>query len=193
MEFELDKVLKIKTSGRDASIANYLNFPYEATPYKVLQELANSGYISRKDTIVDFGCGKGRVDFYLAFAVKCNMIGIEYDERLYNVAEENKKTCISSSRTTFINCNAIDYVIDDNITGVYFFNPFSIDILKVVIANIIESKKRKDRKILLFFYYPSVKYLDFLKQNNIKYVDIIDCLELFDYTDDNEYIAIYEI
>ena len=51
LENELDKFLKIKTSGRDASNSNYLNFPYEATPYSVLQELANSGHITKKDIL----------------------------------------------------------------------------------------------------------------------------------------------
>ena len=103
LENELDKFMKIKTSGRDASNSNYLNFPYEATPYSVLQELANSGHITKKDLIVDFGSGKGRVDFYLAYATKAKMIGIEYDSRLYNTSLENKKTGISSNKVEFIN------------------------------------------------------------------------------------------
>ena len=57
LENELDKFLKIKTSGRDASNSNYLNFPYEATPYSVLQELANSGHITKKDIVI---CGHSK-------------------------------------------------------------------------------------------------------------------------------------
>ena len=94
LEMELDKILKIKTSGRDDSNSNYINFPYEATPYSVLQSLSNSGHIRKNDTIIDYGCGKGRVSFYLAYSNKCNMIGVEYDERLYNSALENKKRAI---------------------------------------------------------------------------------------------------
>ena len=46
LEVELDKFLKIKTNGRDDSNSNFTNYPYEATPYKVLQNLGNSGYIT---------------------------------------------------------------------------------------------------------------------------------------------------
>ena len=53
-----DNLLNIKTGGRDDSLANTYNYPYEPTPYKVLERLANSGYIRKKDLLVDYGCGK---------------------------------------------------------------------------------------------------------------------------------------
>ena len=31
----------------------------------VLERIANSGLISKKDVLLDYGCGKGRVDFFL--------------------------------------------------------------------------------------------------------------------------------
>lgn len=110
-EVELDHFLKIKTNGRDDSQSNFINYPYEATPYCVLQALANSGYITKRDTIIDFGCGKGRVDFFLAYATKAKMIGVEFDERLYNSAIANKEKAISANRTTFIKSCASTYYI----------------------------------------------------------------------------------
>ena len=49
MELEFDKLLNIKTSGRDDSNSDLTNFPYEPTPYSVLELLANSGYLSKND------------------------------------------------------------------------------------------------------------------------------------------------
>ena len=43
-----DKLLKIKTSGRDASNSDQYSYPYEPTPYRVLERLGNSGLISKK-------------------------------------------------------------------------------------------------------------------------------------------------
>ena len=103
LEIELDRFLKIKTNGRDDSLSNFTNYPYEATPYIVLQTLANSGYIGKQDKIIDYGSGKGRVSFYLSFATKAKTIGIELGERLYNSSIENHKKCISSNRVEFIN------------------------------------------------------------------------------------------
>lgn len=194
LENELDKFLKIKTSGRDATNSNYLNFPYEATPYCVLQELANSGYITKKDLVIDYGSGKGRVDFYLAYATKAKMIGIEYDERLYNTSLENKKNAISSNRVSFILTNALEYEFDINATCAYFFNPFSITILKEVINKIKKSIYTNNREIKLFFYYPSKEYLDFLNNDEtITHLEDIDCKNLFNNEDQKEYIRIYKI
>ena len=194
LENELDKFLKIKTSGRDASNSNYLNFPYEATPYSVLQELANSGHITKKDLIVDFGSGKGRVDFYLAYATKAKMIGIEYDSRLYNTSLENKKTGISSNKVEFILSNALDYTFPDSATAAYFFNPFSIKILEEVMNNIKKSIKNNKRVVKLFFYYPSKEYIEYLNNDeNIAHLEDIDCRHLFNNEDQKEYIKIYMI
>ena len=65
-----DKILNIKTSGRDDTLSDFLRHPYEATPYCVLERLAFSGYITKKNTLVDYGCGKGRVDFFLSYQTR---------------------------------------------------------------------------------------------------------------------------
>jgi ubiquinone/menaquinone biosynthesis C-methylase UbiE len=194
LEIELDKHLKIKTNGRDDSNSNFTNYPYEATPYVVLQTLANSGYLKKNDKLIDYGCGKGRVSFYLAYSNKCNMIGVEYDERLYNSALENKKRAISSNRVEFVYSNASDYKVACDIVGAYFFNPFSIQVLKDVLKNIKESKKDNEREIKLFFYYPSKEYLNLLDGDlDIVHIEDVDCMDLFNTNDKREIIAIYKI
>ena len=41
-ETKWDKLLKIKTGGRDDSHSDQYRFPYEPTPYRVLERLVNS-------------------------------------------------------------------------------------------------------------------------------------------------------
>lgn len=189
MELDLDNLLKIKTKGRDDSQSNYQNFPYEPTPYEVLERLSSTGYIKKSDIIIDFGSGKGRVDFYLSYQLKCHMIGIEYDKRLYEMANINKETAKSSSRVRFININANDYEIDSNATGAYFFNPFSVNILEKIIIKLKEKKNFK-----LFFYYPSDKYIDLLNGCDfIKLVDKIDCVDLIANSNERECVLFYKI
>lgn len=48
LESQWDKMLKIKTTGRDDSHADAFCYPYEPTPYCVLERLANSGLIQKK-------------------------------------------------------------------------------------------------------------------------------------------------
>ena len=42
-ENKWDKLLKIHTMGRDDSNAGQYYYPYEPTPYSVLERLANTG------------------------------------------------------------------------------------------------------------------------------------------------------
>lgn len=194
LEIDLDRHLKIKTNGRDDSNSNFINYPYEATPYVVLQVLANSGYIRKNDRIIDYGCGKGRVSFYLAYSNKCNMLGVEYDPRLYNSAIENKKRAISGNRVEFICSNASDFEVPNDVKGAYFFNPFSIHVLKDVLNKLKGSKQKLDRDIYLYFYYPSKEYLNILDEDiDIVHIEDIDCMDLFDSKDKREIIAIYKI
>lgn len=194
LEFDLEKILKIKTTGRDDSNSDLTNYPYEATSYEVIQQLAYSGHISKQDTLLDYGSGKGRVDFYLSYLTKATMIGIEYDLRLYNRSLDNKNTSICSHRVNFVNCCASMYKVDDNITGAYFFNPFSIHILKQVIQNIKSSLEINNREFKLFFYYPSNDYLNILNNDeSIIHIEDIDCNHLVKKDDKREYISIYKI
>jgi SAM-dependent methyltransferase len=194
LEVELDRFLKIKTNGRDDSASTPTNYPYEATPYSVLQTLANSGYLSKRDKIIDFGCGKGRVDFYLAYSVKTKMVGVEFDPRLYNSALKNSQTAISSARVSFVNCDARDYAIDIDVTGAYFFNPFNLEVLECVINNLRRSKNENDREIKLFFYYISLPYMKYLfTQSDITFVENIECMDQFEEYDDRESIAIFKL
>ena len=46
-ENKWDKLLKIHTMGRDDSNADQYHYPYEPTPYSVLERLANTGIIEK--------------------------------------------------------------------------------------------------------------------------------------------------
>lgn len=188
-----DKLLKIKTTGRDDSRSDQYRYPYEATPYLVLERLANSGLIRKNDVILDYGCGKGRVDFFLSYQTKAKSIGIEYDERIYASAIENQKTAISANRVCFLIQNAEDYEVPPEVNRCYFFNPFSVEILRKVMARVIESYYLNPRKILFFFYYPSEEYISYLMTiEGLEFMDEIDCRDLFDEDNQRERIMIFQ-
>lgn len=189
-----DKLLKIKTSGRDDSNSDQYRYPYEPTPYSVLERLANSGLIRKKDVMIDYGCGKGRVDFFLAYQTKANTIGIEYDERIYESALVNQKNAVSGSKAEFVLARAEEYEVMPEVNKCYFFNPFSVEILRKVMARIIESYYVNPRKILLFFYYPSEEYISYLMTvSELEFYDEIDCGDLFEGKSTRERIMIFEI
>lgn len=187
-ENKWDKLLHIKTMGRDDSLADQFRYPYEPTPYSVLQRLANTGLIRKNNLVLDYGCGKGRVDFFLSYQTRCRSIGVEYDERIFKKAMENKKEATSKERVTFSLANAEHFIVSEEVDRIYFFNPFSVEILRKVISRIMESYYEHPRQILCFFYYPSSEYISYLMS-----MDEINCSDLFEGKDERERVVIFEI
>lgn len=189
-----DKLLKIKTTGRDDSKSDQYRFPYEPTPYCVLERLANSGLIRKNDVVLDYGCGKGRVDFFLSYQTRAKTIGIEYDERIFRAAMENKNTAVSGNRVSFAMQNAENYKVPAEVNRCYFFNPFSVELFQKVLARILESYYESPREILLFFYYPSAEYVGYLMTvDELEYYDEIVCEDLFEGIDGREQIMIFAL
>ncbi len=190
-EHTWDQRLQISTVGRDDEIADEYRYPYEPTPYSVLERLAASGLISEKGTVLDYGCGKGRVGFFLSAQTGAKTIGIEYDERIYAHALENQKT--AASQADFVLTRAEEYEVPRDVNRCYFFNPFSAEILHKVIARLMESYYEQPREILLFFYYPSDEYISYLMTvEELDFYDEIDCQDLFE-KDKRERILIFQL
>ena len=193
-EENYDRLLHINTTGRDDSHSDQYRFTYEPTPYPVLERLANAGYIRKGNTLLDYGCGKGRVDFFLAWQTRCRTIGVEYDERIFEKAEENQKTAVSAGRTAFQLANAEAFPVPEHVDRLYFFNPFSVEILQKVLARILESWYEAPRELLMFFYYPSDEYISYLMTvDELAFLDEIDCGDLFPGEDSRERIVIFEL
>ena len=188
-----DKLLQIKTTGRDDSNSDQYRYPYEPTPYNVLERLANSGLIRKKDLVLDYGCGKGRVDFFLAYQTRAKTIGIEYDERIYQSAIENQKKAVSGAKTEFVLTRAEEYEVPEKVNVCYFFNPFSVELLRKVMTRIVESYYTNPREITLCFYYPSDEYVSYLMTvDELEFFDEIDCGDLFESEDSREQIMIFK-
>ncbi len=188
-----DSSLRIQTCGRDALGADEYHHPYEPTPYSVLERLADSGLIGKDDVVLDYGCGKGRVGFFLSCRTKAKTIGIEYDARIYQGALENQKTTISRIKPNFVLTRAEEYEVLPDVNRCYFFNPFSVEILHRVMARVIESWYENPREIFLFFYYPADEYISYLMTvNELEFYDEIECDDLFAGNDPRERIMIFQ-
>ena len=193
-EMRWDKLLRIQTMGRDDSHADQYRYPYEPTPYSVLERLANPGFLRNINVMLDYGCGKGRVDFFLSYQTRCQSVGIEYDERIYERAVGNQKTAVSAGRVSFVCTSAENYIVPEIVDRIYFFNPFSLEILQKVLSKILDSYYKNPRAIQLFFYYPSDEYISYLMTvEELMFFDEIDCQDLFPGNDSRERIVIFEL
>ena len=194
-EKEWDKKLKIETCGRLDGHADEYHHPYEPTPYCVLERLAESEYIHKDSKMLDYGCGKGRVGFFLHYKLGCTVVGIEYDEKICTKAKENLKNYVGGTfgKVEFVCQNAKDFPVKDA-DCFYFFNPFSLEILQSVLGRILESYYEAPRSMQLFFYYPADEYVAYLMtRDELLFVDEIDCGDLFPGENMRERILIFEV
>ncbi|MGG0185466.1 SAM-dependent methyltransferase [Bacillus rhizoplanae] len=163
-----DAVLNIKTVGEQKGFYESLHYHrYEPTPYLALEQLFNKYELKSSDRVVDFGCGKGRLNFYIHHFYHASVVGIEMNETFYQEAMENrdsylKKTKKSKDKIQFHCCLAQEYEVDPLDNKFYFFNPFSVQVFMNVINNILLSVEKVEREVELVLYYPSEDYIYFL-------------------------------
>lgn len=192
-EFEWERKLNICTIDRDDTKEDANHYPYEPTPYVVLERLVESGYVEHENSVVDYGCGKGRVGFFLNHQLGCKVLGIDFDERMCALAQENRSTYGIDKDVTFTCISAEKYEISDA-DCFYFFNPFSVAVLQSVIGKIRKSYYENPRAMKLFFYYPSDEYVSYLMTvSELCFVDEIDCQDLFEGRNAREKILIFEM
>jgi len=174
MDKDWDKLLRIKTDGLDDANSDEHHYRYEPTPYRVLERLAATGCFSAGDRLLDYGCGKGRVCFFLAHQTGAGTIGIEYDGRIYQSALENRRT--AAAKADFVLARAEEYEVPPDINRCFFFNPFSVELLRKVLAKILESQYEHPREVLLFFYYPFDDYVSLLmNMDELEFLEEINC------------------
>lgn len=170
-EQDYEKLLNIKTSGEQKIFNESLHYHrYEATSYSVLEILSEQYPFTPEDRIVDFGSGKGRLNFYLNHYFAATVIGLEMNIFFYKQALDNKKDYFKKHKKKidkifFLNCLAEEYPIDCCDNKFYFFNPFSIQIFIKVLGNILLSVENTTRTVDIILYYPSYDYIFFLENN----------------------------
>ena len=190
-----DELLQIDTVGRDESYSNNIRYPYQPTPYVILDKIIESGMLNNSEHLIDFGCGKGRVAFYLSD--RCSNIeitGVEEVKRFYNNAIKNRNNFVKKDMVHFINKSAESYSIPNNADTFFFFRPFSISTMKQVIDNISSSYIKNPRNLKLIFYYLTEEYIMFLSSiDGMTLTADIDCRDIMQKDDKRYRIFVYEI
>lgn len=168
-EYYYDKLLNIHTNGKRVA-SNHINhyYPYEPTPYQALEVLFDQYEVISSDQFVDFGCGLGRLNFFIHHHYHAKVSGIEMNEAFYHKAVENlesyrKKARKSTDNIAFKHCLAEDYEISEADNRFYFFNPFSIHIFQRVTNRVLLSVEAFPRQVDIILYYPSKEYIFYLE------------------------------
>jgi hypothetical protein len=146
--------LEIVSANRDKGIA------YDPCPWSTLRQSLRLACLRAEGfTFVDIGCGKGKVLLSAMVLPFERIIGVEFSFYLSRIAEQN----IASARFLNRKCpyveivcaDAVHYTIAEEPTIFFFANPFSYDIMELVLGNIVSSYFRCPRQIFLVFYATS--------------------------------------
>lgn len=196
-EQHFEKLLNIDTTGYQLGYPKSSHYHrYEPTPYEALEQLFESYKLPEHASVVDFGCGKGRVPIYLHHAFQVPSTGIEMDYKFFLEAMNNRERYLQKARkrlipVTFLNMLAEDYEVAERDNVFFFFNPFSIQIFRKVLMNILWSFEQRPREIHLLLYYPAPDYLQYLQyETNF---DLLKEVRLRGHKNENERICVFRL
>jgi SAM-dependent methyltransferase len=171
-ETNYDELLNIETEGTQRGFNKSFHYHrYEPTPYPALEKLFAEYELTSCDHIVDFGCGKGRLNFFIHYLFHSSVTGVEMNEKLYEEALENKENYLIKAKNKgeiqFQCCLAEKYEISPLDNRFYFFNPFTIPIFWKIINHILVSVEEFKREVDVILYYPSEDYIYYLENHTL--------------------------
>ena len=155
---------EIQTDGKDT----YDYHRYEPTDYSVLDTLFDFFTPNPDDVLIDYGCGLGRLNFYLERRFHIHTIGTESNAHYYVLAEKKRKNYRGDAKKIqFLCMKAENYTVREQDNIFYFFYPFSVTIFRLVINQILSSWQNHPRTITLLLYYPDDEVIFYLEHHTL--------------------------
>jgi len=141
--------------------------PYEAVSFYMLEQLFGAfRKISNQTSVIDLGCGKGRMMLVAPHFCFDNINGIDFAKELCEQAVANmqrKEKQFPNIDWKVLNQNVEDYAIHANDSVFFMFNPFSSAVLKKFLHNLDVSCHQFPRTT--YFIYASPQHQQLLLDN----------------------------
>ncbi len=131
---------------------------YEPAGWLVLKPVLSKRDVGEHDVFIDYGCGKGRVLYMAAKYPFKRVIGIELSTALAEIAKRNIERTLPKLKCKTIEvviADALEYDVPDDVTYVFFNNPFEGEIFAGVVDKLLESLRRRPRLLHIIYYSPS--------------------------------------
>ncbi|MBQ8175054.1 MAG: class I SAM-dependent methyltransferase [Clostridia bacterium] len=158
----MDELLNIRTEGY-MNVGNPVGYAeYDATPYSILEKMVQAYPFAPEDCFVDFGCGKGRVICFAANHGCQNVIGVEYNDQIYQALSENVVGSRQRAHIRIVHGRAETLEIDQRLNKCFFYNPFYLKYFIKIYNNIMNFSRAKS--VLLFMYDAAEEYRRFLNR-----------------------------
>jgi len=136
---------------------------YEPVSFYMLENLFGAfRKISGKESIIDLGCGKGRMMMVAPHFGFKNITGIDFaremcEQAVTNMKEKEKQ--FPELKWKVINENVLDYCISSTDSAFFMFNPFTEEVLKDFLKKLDDSCHQFPRTIHFLYASPQDKKL----------------------------------
>ncbi|MES2776126.1 MAG: class I SAM-dependent methyltransferase [Bacteroidota bacterium] len=136
---------------------------YQPVNYYTAAQLFDQTYLEdTQGTLLDLGCGKGRVFGIGAAYGFRHIIGVDFSKNLCAAAALNASETMSKYPELNIEIECVDaagYPIPTTVTTIFLFNPFDFSIMRKVLQRLKESVALKPRPIKVLYANPVCKKL----------------------------------
>lgn len=159
-----------------------IGYRYQATTPRIYRELRKYLRDKKDVSLLDVGCGKGRM---LKFFSKCSLYkvdGLEYSKELVDIAKNNMK--ILSIDSNVYRGDASQWNGYDEYNYFYLFNPFGKDVMAGFLGKLVESYKRNQRKITIIYLNP--KEAEELKKIGFREKEYLKGCSVYEYGEVSE-------
>lgn len=136
---------------------------YQPINYFIAEHLFDqTTYEDLQGSLLDLGCGKGRVLAVAAAYGFKQIIGVDFSPALCKNAEDTTALIRRKNKQTQIDiicADAANYIIPASVSTIFLFNPFDALIMRQVIKQIKKSQQLNPRRIKILYANPVCKFL----------------------------------
>jgi predicted RNA methylase len=128
---------------------------HRAIPFSAIHRLMRRLEPTPQDVLLDYGCGAGRLLCVAARMPFARLIGVEIDPQVQALAARNAQALRGARvRPEIVLADATRYVVPDDVTIAFLYNPFNGEILREALLRLVESQARRPRRIRLVYANP---------------------------------------
>ena len=130
---------------------------YVPTRWRSVRKLFRNWPITSDDVLLDYGSGKGRTVILATANYRFRrIIGVELDKQMRVSAEANLARWNGRTRchqVELLQAGATEYEVPDDVTIIFFGNPFVGIIFEKVVGKVKESLDRNPRELAVLYYH----------------------------------------
>jgi hypothetical protein len=110
--------------------------------------------ITRNDTLLDYGSGKGRVLLAAGRYPFGRVLGVELDQGYCEIARSNVRAAaprLRCPRIEVVAADATTWPVPDDVTYIYMYNPFWGETFRAMLDRVSESLDRRPRELTIVY------------------------------------------